>query len=135
VSIKSTGAGALSSIGSAGALSQLIYKLTAANLQSGSAQPFTKVYAGTAYYPLLIVARQRSGAASVACLGGISDGTNAIVAAAQSWVTLASGITVTATLAALVQTTLLTALPSLTLATPSTAACTADFYIFGVDVS
>ncbi len=135
MSIKSTGSGALSSVSSPGVLSQLLWKLSGANLQSGTAQAFTKVYAGSAYYPLAIIARQRTGAASVACLGGISDGTNAIVAASQSWVTLASGITVTATLAALIQTTLLSAQPSLTLATPSTAACTADFYIFGVDIS
>jgi hypothetical protein len=114
---------------------QLLFKLSGANMQSGSAQAFTKVYAGSVYYPTLIVARQRSGAASVACLGGISDGTNAIVAATQAWVTLASGVTVTATLASLIQTTLLSATPSLTLATPSTGACTADLYIFGVDIS
>jgi hypothetical protein len=134
VSVKSSGAGALTGM-TPGVMQQLLFKLAGANLQLGSAQPFTKIYGGSAYYPQLIVARQRSGAASVACLGGISDGTNAIVAAAQSWVTLASGITVTAALAALVQTTLLSVTPSLTLATPSTAACTADFYIYGVDIS
>jgi hypothetical protein len=135
VSIKSAGQGALAGLNSPGVLSQLIYKLTAANLQSGSAQPFTKVYAGSAYYPLAIIARQRTGAAAALTAGGISDGTNAIVAAAQAWATLASGVIVSASLAALVQTTLLTATPSLTLVTPSTTACTADFYIFGVDVS
>jgi hypothetical protein len=134
VSVKSAGSSASSTTSNA-QQTQLLWKLTGANLQSGSAQPFAKIYAGTAYYPLLIVARQRTGAASVACLGGISDGTNAIVAASQAWVTLASGITVTATLAALIQTTLLSATPSLTLATPSTGACTADVYIFGVDLS
>jgi hypothetical protein len=135
MTLKATGEGALTSISAVGQLSQLLFKLTGANMQSGSAQPFTKVYSGSAYYPLLIVARQRTGACSVACLGGLSDGTNAIVAATQAWVTLASGITVTATLAGLIQTTLLSATPSLTLATPSTGACTADFYIFGVDIS
>ncbi len=135
MSVKSGGSGALSGIGSAGAVQQLLFKLTGANMQSGAGQPFTKLYPGSAYYPTLIVARQRTGACSVACLGGISDGSNAIVAAGQAWVTLASGVTVTATLAALVQTTLLSVTPSLTLATPSTGACTADFYIYGVDVS
>jgi hypothetical protein len=114
---------------------QLLFKLAGANLQSGSAQPFTKVYAGSAYFPTLIVARQRTGAASVSCLGGISDGTNAVVAATQAWTTLASGVIVSAVLAALVNTTLLSVTPSLMLATPSTGACTADFYIFGIDLS
>jgi hypothetical protein len=135
VSIKSTGSGALSSISSPGVLSQLLWKLSGANLQSGTAQAFTKVYAGSAYYPLAIIARQRTGAAAALTAGGISDGTNAIVAAAQAWATLASGVIVSASLAALVQTTLLSATPSLTLATTSSSACTADFYIFGVDIS
>lgn len=75
----------------------------------------------------------------MACAGGIYDtaakGGNAIVAAAQSWVTLASGVIVTGTLAALTQTTLLSNTPILSLTTGSTAACTADIYIYGVDLS
>jgi hypothetical protein len=118
---------------------QLLFKLVGANLQSTSDQTFAKLYSGTSYAITSIIARQRSGAASVACAGGIYDaaakGGNAIIAAAQSWVTLASGVIVSGTLATLVQTTLLTNTPILSLTTGSTAACTADFFIFGVDIS
>lgn len=118
---------------------QLLYVLKSANMQSTSDQAFTKTYPGTNYYPLHIVARQRTGAASVACAGGIYDtaakGGNAMVASGQSWVTLASGVIITATLAAISQTALLTTAPILSLTTGSTAACTADLYIFGVDIS
>src|SRR5690349_11378857 len=121
-------------------VSQLLFKLAGANLQSTSDQPFAlAAYTGSAYVITNIIARQRTGGASVTCAGGIYDavskGGNAIVSAAQSWVTLASGVMVSATLAALTGTTLLSNTPILSLTTGSTAACTADFYIFGVDVS
>ena len=118
---------------------QLLFVLRAANMQSTGDQSFTKIFAGTNYVITNIVARQRTGGASVACAGGIYDaaakGGNAIVAVGQSWVTLAAAVTVNATLAALVQTTLLANTPILSLTTGSTAACTADVYIFGVDIS
>ena len=119
---------------------QLLFKLSSANMQSTSDQPFLPVaYSGSNYAITNIIARQRTGGASVTCAGGIYDaaskGGNAIVSAAQSWVTLASGVMVTATLAALTGTTLLANTPILSLTTGSTAACTADFYIFGVDLS
>lgn len=123
-----------------GNVSQLLFKLAGANLQLTSDQPFSlAAYSGSNYVITSIVARQRTGAASVTCAGGIYDaaakGGNAIVSAAQSWVTLASGVMVTATLAALTGTTLLANTPILSLTTGSTAACTADIYIFGVDIS
>jgi hypothetical protein len=118
---------------------QLLFVLRGANMQSTSDQTFTKVYGGTNYFVTSIVARQRSGGASVACAGGVYDaatkGGNAIVVAAQSWVTLASGVIVSAALAALTGTTLLTNTPILSLTTGSTAACTADLYIYGTDVT
>jgi hypothetical protein len=116
---------------------QLCWLLRGANMQSTSAQKFAQIFVAATpnYYPTVIVARQRTGAASVTCAGGISDGTNQIVAAAQSWVTLASGVIVTASLAALCTTTLLSVAPSLTLTTGSTAACTADLYIYGWNIS
>lgn len=123
----------------AGNIQDLLFKLSGANLQLTTDQAFTKVYAGSAYQVQSIIARQRSGAATVACAGGIYDaaskGGNAMVAAAQSWVTLASGVIVLASLAALTGTTLLTNTPILSLTTGSTGACTADIYIFGVDLS
>lgn len=120
-------------------IQDLLFKLSGANLQSTADQAFTKIYNGSAYQVQSIMARQRTGAASVACAGGIYDaaskGGNAIVGVGQSWVTLASGVIVLATLAGLTGTTLLTNTPILSLTTGSTAACTADIYIFGVDLS
>lgn len=140
--IKSTGLGALAGLAglsSQASVQQLLFKLTAANFQLTTDQAFTKFYSGTNYSPQLIIARQRSGAASIACAGGIYDaaakGGNTLVAAAQSWVTLASGVIVTATLAALDLTTLFTNTPFLSLTTGSTAAITADVYIYGVDLT
>jgi hypothetical protein len=118
---------------------QLLFKLNAANLQLTTDQPFTKLFGGTNYMPIAIIARQRSGAASVACVGGIYDGAaksgNIVAAAATNWVTLAAAAPVVVPVANLLQTALLSATPILSLTTGSTAACTADFYIFGVDIS
>lgn len=115
---------------------QLLFQIIQANMQSTSAQPLTRMFSGQNYRITDVVARQRSGAASVTCVGGISDGTNAWVAPTQSWVTLSSGIIVTATLAAVCNTVLGTsANNSLTLTTGSTAACLADLYIYGEDLT
>ena len=85
------------------------------------------------------MARQRTGGASIACAGGVYDGAgktgNIIIAATQSWVTLSSGVIVSGALAALTSTTLLSNTPILSLTTGSTAACTADLYIIGFDLS
>jgi len=84
-----------------------------------------------------VVARQRSGAASVACAGGVYDaaakGGNAWVAAAQSWVTLASGVIVQAAVA--VTTVLGSTALILSLTTGSTAAITGDVEVFGIDLT
>jgi hypothetical protein len=118
-------------------LNGILFKLSAANLQLTTDQAFTKLFGGTSFFVTAIVARQRSGAASVACVGGIYDGAgktgNIIAAAATNWVTLASGITVPVLTP--LQTALLAATPLLSLTTGSTAPCTADFYILGIDVS
>lgn len=138
MSVKATGSGALSGLSSAVAVQQLLFKLTAANMQLTSDQAFTKIYTGTNFAISSIIARQRSGGASVVCAGGIYDGAgktgNIFVAAAQSWVTLAAGIIVNATLGAAL-TALGSATPNLSLTTGSTAACMADFYIYGNDLS
>ena len=125
--------------GSFPAAQQVLFKLSGANLQLTTDQAFTKVYTGSAYAVTAIYARQRTGAASVTCAGGIYDtaskGGNALVAATQSWVTLASGVIVSATLASLTGTVLLSNTPILSLTTGSTGACTADVYIYGVDLT
>jgi hypothetical protein len=115
-----------------------LFVLRSANMQSTADQAFTKTFAGTQYKITEIIARRKTGGASVACTGGIYDaaakGGNAIVGVAQSWLTLAASVNVTATLAALVSTTDLSATPFLSLTTGSTAACTADLFIMGYPV-
>jgi hypothetical protein len=121
----------------AASANQLLFKGSALNFQLTTDQPLTKVYGGSAYTVTGIFARQRSGGASVACAGGIYDaaskGGNAWVAVAQSWVSLASGVIVPAVIA--LTATLGTTNLVLSLTTGSTAACTADVYVFGVDMS
>lgn len=117
----------------------VLFQLVGANMQSTADQPFQQMYNGTTYSVSYICARQRSGACSILCLGGIYDGAsksgNAIVSAAQSWLTLASGVMVNAGLAALTGTSVLQNTPILSLTTGSTAPCTADIYIYGYDLS
>lgn len=115
--------------------SQLLFVIRSANMQITTDQAFTKVFSGTKYRIQDIVAVRKTGAASVACLGGIYDaaskGGNAVVAAAQSWVTLATAINVVPSLAAVVATTVLNPSLYMSLTTGSTAACTADVFVFG----
>lgn len=116
--------------------SQLLFVLRVANMQSTADQQFTKVFGGTNYVVTNIIGARKTGAASVVCAGGIytaaSKGGDAIVGVSQSWVTLASGVMVSATLAGLVLTTIESATPYLSLTTGSSAACTADVFIFGL---
>ena len=116
---------------------RLLFKLTAGNFQLTTDQAFTKVGTFTNYMPVKIVARVASGGASVACVGGVYTGAdkagNALVAAAQSWLGLSgAGKAQDATLAAVSTTDSHVATPNLSLSTGSTAAITADVYIFGL---
>lgn len=120
-------------------LGQILFVGRNLNFQSTADQALTKMFAGTAFRITEVYARRKTGGASVVCTGGIYDapakGGNALVGAAQSWVTLASGINVLAGLAALVATADLTAaLLYLSLTTGSTAACTADLFVHGYAV-
>jgi hypothetical protein len=114
---------------------EILFVLRSANMQLTSDQTFTRLFGGSKYKVIDIIAVNKTGGATVACAGGIYDGAaksgNQIVAVAQSWVTLAANVNVTAALAAVVQTALLTATPILSLTTGSTAACTADLFVFG----
>lgn len=96
---------------------QLLFVKRSADMQLATDQIMTKSFAGTQYRITDIVGVRKTGAASVACLGGIYDaaskGGNAIVAATQNWVSLAAGVMVTATKEALVDTTILTGTPYL----------------------
>ncbi len=114
---------------------QVLFVIRAANFQLTTDQAFTKVFSGTNYKLTEVIAVRKSGAATVACAGGIYDGAskagNALVAAAQVWVTLAANVNVTATLAAIASTALTSATPNLSLTTGSTGAVTADVFIIG----
>jgi hypothetical protein len=122
-----------------GNFSQLLFKGSALNFQLTTDQPLIKVFPGSAYTITGSFARQRSGAASALTAGGMYDtaskGGNAVIGATQAWATLASGVIVSATLASLVATTLLSNTLILSLTTGSTSACTADCYVFGVDMT
>ena len=117
-------------------LQQLLFVLRGANMHITTDQAFTKVFTGTNYVVTSVIAARKTGAASVTCAGGVytaaSKGGDALVAATQSWVTLAANIIVNATLAAVAGTAIESATPYLSLTTGSTAACTADVFIFGV---
>jgi len=117
---------------------QIIFVKRGADMQSTTDQAFAKQFAGTNYRITDIIARQKTGGASVVCAGGIYDaagkGGNALVATAQSWVALAAAVPVVPTLAAVVGAALLSGTPILSLTTGSTAACTADIFIFGYPI-
>jgi hypothetical protein len=114
---------------------QQLFVLRSANMQLTTDQAFSKSFTGTNYQITHIVAVRKTGGASIVCAGGIYDTAskagNALVGVAQSWVTLAASVNVVPTLAALVNTALESATPFLSLTTGSTAACTADIFIFG----
>ena len=115
---------------------QLIFVGRALNFQSTADQALSRLFTGTNAVATHIIAVEKSGSGSVTCVGGIytaaSKGGNAIVAATQSWVTLASGVTVMATLAAIAQTSMTGATLFLSLTTGSTAALTADVFVYGL---
>lgn len=114
---------------------QILFVLRGADFQSTADQQFTKLFAGTNYRITDICAVRKTGGASVLCAGGIYSAAakagNALVATAQSWVTLAANVNVVPTLAAVVGTALCTTTPYLSLTTGSTAAVTADVFIAG----
>lgn len=114
---------------------QVLFVKRLADMTSTADQTFTKLHGGILYRITDIVAIRKTGAATVVCAGGIYDaaskGGNAIVGVAQSWVTLAANVNVTPTIAAVVGTALLSGTPILSLTTGSSAACSADFFIFG----
>jgi hypothetical protein len=114
---------------------QVLFVKRAADMTSTADQAFAKQFAGTNYRITDIIAVRKSGGATVVCAGGIYDaaakGGNALVATAQSWVALAANVNVVPTLAAVISTALLSGTPIISLTTGSSAACTADVFIFG----
>lgn len=117
-------------------VAQPIFILRNADFQLTTDQAFTKQGGFTNYFVTDVVAKRVTGGASVACTGGIytaaSKAGNALVAASQSWLGISgAGKTQVATIAAVALTDVATATPILSLTTGSTAAVTADVYIFG----
>jgi hypothetical protein len=113
---------------------QLLFVGRGLDFQSTADQALAKQFNGTQYVVTNVYAARKTGAATVACVGGIytaaAKGGSALIGAVQSWVTLASGVTVPATIA--ITTSILTATPLyLSLTTGSTAAVTADVFVFG----
>lgn len=107
-----------------------------ANMKLTTDQAFTKQGAFTLYMPTFIVAICKTGGATGTCAGGIypaaSKAGTALVASTQNWVTLtAANKIVSATLTAGMTTDAQTATPIFALTTGSTAAATADIFIFG----
>lgn len=120
----------------AASVERKLFSLTGANLQSTADQSFTKAGSFTTYIISKIIARQASGAVTVACAGGIytsaAKGGTPLIAAVQVWTNITgSGKIVDATLPAVIGTDAQTATPILSLTTGSTGAATADFIIFG----
>lgn len=115
---------------------RLLFSLRGADMQLATDQAFLKLGNFTNYVIAKVVAKRVSGGASVACTGGIytaaTKGGSALIAATQSWLNLtAAGKIVDGTLAAVNGTDGQTATPILSLTTGSTAACTADVFIYG----
>lgn len=117
----------------------VLFKLTDGNMQSTSDQQFSKIFSGTNYFISDIVARRKTGAFSVTCIGGIytaaSKGGQAIVSAIQTWNNLSGPEKMQiATLAGILGTEIRTETPYLSLTTGNLIALTADIYIYGMAV-
>lgn len=115
---------------------QPLFILRGANMQLTTDQSFVKQAGFTNYVMAMVIAIQKTGGTSVACVGGIytaaAKGGTPLIGAAQSWVVLTgSGKIVQATLAAVIATDAQSAVPILSLTTGSTAAATADLFVYG----
>jgi hypothetical protein len=114
---------------------QLLFLGRGLNFQLNTDQALSKQFSGTNYLVTRVVAARKTGGASVTCAGGVysaaSKGGSAVVAATQSWVTLASGILVNAAIEAITA-ILSSGTMYLSLTTGSTAAATADVFVYGV---
>lgn len=122
----------------AGAAVQRLFVGRGLDLQSAADQPLSKVFDGQRFIVTDILACGRSGGATVACLGGIytepAKGGSVLVAASQSWLGIsATGKLTQATLAGLLATDEQSAAQLyFSLTTGSTAAATADLFVFGI---
>lgn len=123
---------------SVGGAPQLLFTLAGVNMAVADVDnTFTKLFGGTTYVITSVIAQRASGGTSVACAGGIytaaAKGGTPLIATVQSWVALTgAGKIVVATNAAVLATDSQTATPILNLTTGSTAAATANLFIYGV---
>lgn len=113
-----------------------LFVIRDADMQSTSDRIFEKTFRGTNYIITNVLAVRKSGGTSVACAGGIytasGKGGTALVANTQDWVSLTgAGKAVKATLASAANTDTQSAVPYFSLTTGSTAAATADIFIYG----
>lgn len=113
-----------------------LFVLRSADMQSTADQTFVKQGQFTNYVISAVVSARKTGGTTVVCAGGIytaaSKGGTPLIAATQSWVLLSgAGKIVIATNAAVLGTDAQTATPILGLTTGSTAAATADLFIYG----
>ena len=115
---------------------QLLFVGRGLDFQSTADQLFSRCFEGMKAMVTDVIAVQVSGAASIACMGGVystvGKGGNAVVPSTQSWVTLADGVPVYAALAAIALTSFTGDTLYLTLTTGSTGAIIADVFVFGV---
>lgn len=116
-----------------------LFQCLAADMTSVVDQQFTQTSPGlnNGYMMTNVIARWKSGAYSISCLGGIYTGAgktgDILVSATQSWAPLTGiGTGVLATLAALAGQKIETATPYLSLTTGNTGALSADFFIYGI---
>lgn len=116
-------------------IEQLLFLGRRLDFQSTADQTLIKQFAGTNYMVTKVIATNKTGGTSVACTGGVysqpAKAGSAVVSAAQSWLGLTVGLLVDATVAAITAQLSNTSM-YLSLTTGSTAACTADVYVFGV---
>lgn len=114
---------------------QLLWVARNVDLTLTSDAAFTKVFAGTLWIPINMIANRVSGAFGVACLGGMYTGAaktgNIVVAAAQSYAGLTGSLTTVLPLLALtgVQNS---GVFFNSLTTGNTGALNADLFVFGM---
>lgn len=121
----------------------LLYKLTAADMTLTTDQAFVKIATFNEAILFFTIGMPKTGKASVACSGGFYDtaakGGNAYLAAGSSWLTLDATISPKVSIVygsynaggAQLSKLVSTGAMFLSLTAGSTAACTADIYIYG----
>lgn len=138
--VDSSIAAAIAALPSQAKNEQLLFVGRGLDFQSTADQALAKQFTGTNFVITSVQAARKTGGATVVCAGGIytaaAKGGSALVAAAQSWIGLSgAGKIAQATLAAIVGTDAQSAATLyLSLTTGSTAAVTADLFVFGVIV-